>query len=400
MFAMIAPSSDQPVGQHRVFSGGEARIAALIGCGFALAFGWVWSGALRDLWLADALTDTLFSGHGTTVFFAVLLAVFLTGGVIGSVAGGARPNRVPAWAFPVLAHGAALLPLGVSLLASGEPGGVATAASLGLAGGLAGLYWASVLLRLTPAAAGTALAVAGLGIAGLAGLTEALSPATQSWPFSAVSPVCAGIALLIAWLLALRTKGETGNKQTEARIARLPKKTAAALALSIAVLGALFSAEGYAAPTPWLQAGLEAAGTLSALAPYFIMQKRGAFRERPPLFSSLALPLALALAMIPLALLWPAAFSWALHLATGALLAAAAMQLAVRSPASRDAAPRRAGNPGLSSYALAMLPVALNAGFFAGSRAALLWRRENTGLAALVFICLAALFALGPVNTI
>ena len=391
-----APYPEPGVGQSRLFSKDEMRQALLAGCGFALAFGWVWSGALRDLWLAEALTGTLFSGQGTTVFFATLLAVFLAGGVIGSIGGSVgasmRWSRRPAWLFPFLAHGAAVLPLCASVFIPGEAGRIAVAASLGLAGGLAGLYWGSVLLRLTPAAAGLALAVAGLLITGLAALTEAVSPASQSWPFLAVPVICAGIALLLAWPLAVRPKGETGDRQTDASPARPPWKTAVALALSIGVLGALFSAEGYAAPAPWLQAGLEATGTLSALALCLVLQKHGFFRERPPLFSALALPLASSLAMLPLALLWPAAFSWALHFATGALLAVAVMQLAGRCPAGHGAASSSIGSSGLAGYALAALPVALNAGFYAGSRAALLWSRANTGLAALVFLCLVVLF--------
>lgn len=434
MTETIAPPPDRSAGQGRFPAGGPARIAAFAGCGFALAFGWVWSGALRDVWLADVLTGTLFSGQGATMFFAALLAVFLAGGAIGTLAGGARQKRVPAWAFPVFAHGAALLPPGLSLLAPGGTDGVA--AGLGLAGGLTGLYWGTILLRLPPALAGLALAVAGLVIAGLAGLTEAVAPAARPWSALVLPPLCAGVALLLAWRPAFRAKaGRAGDGRETAAPARLPGKTAVALALACAGLGALFSAGGYAAPAPWLQAALEAAGTLLVLIPFFTSRPGGSIPECLRLFSALGFSLALPLALLPLTPLWPPAFSLALHFGTGALLASAVMRLAGGGPPGGIAGPGgslvslpnslpvslpdrlpesaadnwpdtvsgraagaypagRAGGGGLAGYALAALPVALNAGFYAGSRVGLVWERENAGLAALIFACLLLLFPL------
>ena len=392
-----AAPHDQRPEQHRLFSAKKTARALASGCGFALAFGWVWSGALRGLLFSNFLTGSLFSGQGTSIFFAMLMAVFLLGGIPQFTSGitvsgtGAGRMRLPAWVFPLAAHGAALLPLCAFHLFPGTEGIPAVAACLGLAGGLAGLYWGAALLRLSPNAAGMALAVAALGITGLAlSVTRLADVLPVEMPFPAplaLLPGCAFIALCMAWGLASRPTPPECSEEEGPLPGQRPGRTAAAMFLAVAALGMLFSADGYTAPATLTQCGLEAGGVLLALAIFRVPQGQGNGSRRIGFFASLALPPAFSLTLLPLATLWMPVFSWTLHLVTGMLLAVSLMALA-------GSGRTKGGTRTLAGRVLAALLAALNAGYYAGARATLIWDRDNAGLAALLCACLAALFAL------
>ncbi|GHU36899.1 hypothetical protein AGMMS50256_34130 [Betaproteobacteria bacterium] len=347
--------------QGRFLAANEARQALLTGGGFALAFGWAWSGALREACFAEILSGSLFSGQGASLFFGTMILVFLVGGFAGA--------RVPSSLSTLstlsapLTHGAAVLPL-LALLIPGDGKLPAAAIGLGFAGGLAGLYWGARLIRLPAKLAGVSLVMAGGLLTALAGLRQMLPAAAPSM-LLAVLP----IASLLAWLAARRLAAPPTG------VMKLPAKTAVALVLAFVALGALFSAEGYAPPLPWRQCGLEALGTLAFIA----------VAERVPGRAFLRSALALPFALLPLAALWPAVFALALHLATGALLGLAVMRLARRDP-------EEPGGAALAGRALLALFLALNAGFFLGARAALPW--ENAGLALLLLACLAPILLL------
>lgn len=352
-----------------------SRQALSVGGAFALAFGWVWSGALRELWFADILSGTLFSWQGGTLFFATLLAVFLAGALVKSAFFRIQPKI-----FILLAQLAALLPLGLALVLPGAAHSPLLPACLGLAGGLAGLYWGAALLKLP-----SALFAAALGITGLAALTELLNMLALTPPPFVLQATCSLLALPLALSLSSRSARTAAREPDGALPPEQNKffgKTVAALLLAFATLGALFSAEGYAPPGLLPQCGLEAAGVLLALClPHGHKWPRSRF-------AALALPLALPFALLPLAGSKPAIFSCSLPLASGTLLAAAVLELA-------RAAQRREQPPSaLAARALIAIFLALNLGFYVGARAPFALPWANAALALLALASLAALFFL------
>jgi DNA-binding CsgD family transcriptional regulator len=159
----------------------------LTGCGFALAFGWLWFAGFGELWR-----------EGVAGYLAIranerLLALALGAGFVafGCAAGLARRERP--YLAAALAHGGALLCLGF-LYAVDQPSiGIAL---VGLAGVCLGTYWMFRILALKPAQAVVALAWASCAAIFLA------------WMVS-ITPSEAGIAIgaagcfLAAWLFAL-----------------------------------------------------------------------------------------------------------------------------------------------------------------------------------------------------
>lgn len=385
---------------RRLFTIPEPRRVALVGLGFALGFGWAWSGSLRELWLAGVLSGGLFSVQGTSAFFAALAMALLcaalgTGRLLSRLA--RHPLAMPGTAFSLALCAAALQLSGASALLPGV--------AMGLAAGLSGLFWVTALLGLPAPGAVLALALAGLFTAILAVL-DVLPGLFSQFDLEQIArfrPLLVPACLLAALPLALWVLREAkptppsvlepasasesafiipqSAKEPGIRLWGLP-----ALAAFFA-LGALYAV---AEPVPfggiWLPCGLEALGAALALPLCLMTEKRREPQYVPGLgfagallFCAASLP---AFSSQPwLARLWPS-------LLDGFLQGLAAAFLAQSTRASGNLV-RPAG------YALLLLLLTVNAGFFAGARAALWWHDERTGPAGLTTLCLAvALFPL------
>ena len=379
----------------RLFIANPARREAVVtGPGFALAFGWLWYGPLRDAWLADTLTGTLFSGRGATAFFTALALTLLCGGLgagkLGDSFAGQRRGAI-------LAHGAALSATLCAALLSffggASPGwpGILAGAALGFAGGIGGAYWTAALLRLTSPAAAWALGIAALTAAGLYGLGAVVAPSV----LTALPPACVLAALLLS-LFPVRPPQNPAEssapEQTTPLAEETPKPTKFLFLLAaFFALGVLLSAlDSQNTPPSWAQCPLEGAGALAAGLFCAACLKRPETTEETPLrfwhwpfAATLLLPLAL-LAFSPRPQLFGVGLLFCSGLAQGLAVAFLALQV------------RKAGRNALRAacFSLLGLLVIINAGFYAGARAALMWNTGYLGLAVLVLPCIGLLFLL------
>ncbi len=387
--------------------------ATTAGLGFALAFGWLWYAPLRDLWLTDILTGTLFSGRGTSAFFTALALTLLCGGLGAEKLGyffAEQRRRTSLTNDAALAHGAALPATFCAALLSffggPSPGwlSIPAGAALGFAGGIGGAHWTATLLRLPPPAAARALGMAALTAAGLYGLGTAAGPSA-----GAVFPAaCVFVALLLSLFPVAEEQknppaGETGGpcpvgtgEHCEDQGFLMKEKAPEASLLPLLspltiffALGALLSAlDGQNAPPSWAQCPLEGAGALAAGLFCSIRLKRQETTEEAStrfwhwtFAATLVLPLA-SLAFSP----WPPLFGLGLFLCSGMAQGLAVAFLALRTRNAGRDAPRSA------RFGLLGLLVVINAGFYAGARVALMWNKDSLGLAALVLPCVGLLF--------
>lgn len=183
------------------FIGGSAASAlfsantALTGCGFALAFGWLWFPVLRDM-----LLPGLFTGHAfrPLAFGLALGAGFLACGFGFQRLKSIAAERNFAKIFPaVLTHGLSLVLFGLACLALNRNVNWLPETLAGLAAALPGVWWTARLLSLGPGKAVAALAWAA-GAACLVSLVPV--SALAGLP---VSPVFAACTLVAGLLLAL-----------------------------------------------------------------------------------------------------------------------------------------------------------------------------------------------------
>lgn len=208
----------------------------LTGCGFALAFGWLWFSGLGELWREGVAESLAMRGHEG------LLALALGAGcvLVGCVAGFARWKRP--YLSATLAHGGALLCLGLLYAVDQLSIDIAL---VGLAGACLGTYWMSRMLVLKPTQAVTTLAWASCASMFLAWMISFL-PMGADIAFGATG------CFLTAWLfaLALITKTAKNDHALEPEPSRqFWKKRAVTLCVAMwlvfFVLGAM-----YAMPMP------------------------------------------------------------------------------------------------------------------------------------------------------
>lgn len=191
--------------------GGKPSFAVrtpLTGCGFALAFGWLWFPVLRDILLPGLFTGRPFF-HPFVFGFALGAGYLLYGPLCGRMENGAMRQR---FLNAALAHGVPLLLGPLLLLRSNDISFAALAETLaGLAGALPGVWWTSRLL-----ASGPRKAVASLAWAAFTALALWL-PLSRQRPDSATACVlAAGLALacLAALFLVRREKEHRSEKDT------------------------------------------------------------------------------------------------------------------------------------------------------------------------------------------
>lgn len=188
-----------PRGMFTKFRSGNMPFFALrtplSGCGFALAFGWLWFPALRDV-----LLQGLFAGgpsfHPSAFGLALGAGCFLYGLLCGRLENSNARHRL---LNAALAHGVPLLLLGLLLLSRGMDLSFAMLDGMlvGLAGALPGVWWTSRLLASGPGKAVSSLAWAAF-------ITLALSlPLSWIQPGSTVTVCVLAASLALACLAAL-----------------------------------------------------------------------------------------------------------------------------------------------------------------------------------------------------
>ena len=244
------------------------RRAALAGCGFALAIGWLWFENLRTLWLPEQTGN--FGMLALTGFAAGLCG---TGLLLHFRRGASFP--VP---FVALAHGGALAVLLIALFLQRWP--VAFALCVGMSGAGTAMFWLAHLLRPTPSHTMYALVWAGGASLLLAFAAQVLHdlplfPLAAFWLLAALCPA-------LAWLLSFDFSNQSHSSHKEApppaplqknRIAApepsVPKMRLLACALT---WGFVYFCLGLAFATPftplttwtWAQGPAYFAGTLAA----------------------------------------------------------------------------------------------------------------------------------------
>ena len=200
----------------------EARlIAPCVGCGFTLAFGWLWFPGLRESLLPGL------AGNGGVFSLAAFGAALAAGFLIG----GSLAGRMTAGTALLLSHIGAVSLLGLVILCGMAGSSVVPAGCpevlLGLGAALPGVWWTSRLLVLGPAGAAAALAWAGLTALPL---TFALSlfPDPLS-PLLAACAVAAGIALALPPALPVLPQSRGSGTETGSAVP-LPFSLSAAVA--------------------------------------------------------------------------------------------------------------------------------------------------------------------------
>ncbi|WP_034637745.1 helix-turn-helix domain-containing protein [Desulfovibrio cuneatus] len=165
------------------------RHAALSGCGFTLAIGWLWFEELRALWLPEQTGNfgmLALAGFGATLCGTSLLLHFRRGASF----------PVP---FAHLTHGAALVVLLAAWLL--QPWPWAFALLVGMSGAGTSIFWLAHMLRPTPCHTLNTLVWAGGASLFLAwGAAQVLSafplvPVSSLWLLAALCPA-------LAWLLS------------------------------------------------------------------------------------------------------------------------------------------------------------------------------------------------------
>ena len=366
----------------------------LTGCGFALAFGWLWFPSLRD-----ALLPGFFAGLAfrPAVFGLALCAGVLAGAFAGGRVFKSRKNATTQRRFllsVVAAHGISPALLGLAFLI-GETGafaGITLNIFLGLAGALPGLWWTSRLLALGPQRAVTALAVAAF-TALLLSLPLSRLAIT---PDSALCVLAAGIGLAFvfawiwAWIWAVPPRLKQAAAESDVTPAESRKPESLLLrekspVLALCGIAALFFGLG-SLNVPVAAAGAasglaEALAHACALALAAVLlnglpsRNSGLLSDRNGLSPSARILAAAAGALAPLALsvfclpLFPAAASIFFH-AGAALPEAAGLALcAALYPALHKdarAAGRAEETARMAGLFLVLTPTAVNLGWLTG----------------------------------
>ena len=136
----------------------------LAGCGFTLAFGWLWFSSLRNILLSPLFA---IPGFSSAAFGTALGAGCLLYGVLAARLGNTAARRKKCRAIPVHALALGLLGLAWAINGTGDGSGnalaeIALSLLFGLAGSLPGVWWTARLLAMGPRKAVTSLAVAAL----------------------------------------------------------------------------------------------------------------------------------------------------------------------------------------------------------------------------------------------
>ena len=353
--------------------------ALIAGCGFCLAFGWIWFPAAFARVAAEfptVFSGTLFSGGGISVFSAALLCGFFAiGGAAHRLA--KRYDRPPA--LPL--HGGALVCMAGGLLARGIAPS-ATAALFGLAAACVGVYWTARLLALPPLRAGFALTVAAL-------LAWGFSPAIPVFKMALLLPVGIVLAFVLAVLRTNPYAGENGEtlppENAGPASAQQQNTTWRELLLRddilvVSLLAFAFFAFGIVSIAPLSAAtGLPASAIGIALATAYCARTRDTIRRASLLAVAAVLPAALQFVFAP-GMTGIAAVAGGV-MEGAALVAVAAMgKTGMRMIELNSQDYRRAG------FCLAMVFVLVNMG---GAAGAAIIRTGDTGGWLLAAICLA-----------
>ena len=168
------------------------RHAALSGCGFALAVGWLWFEDLRALWLPEQIGN-----FGKLALSGLAIALCGTGLLLHFRRGVSFP--VP---LAYLAHGATL----VILLAAWFllPWPWAFALLVGMSGATTGIFWLAHMLRPNPCHTLNTLVWAGGASLLLAWATTqvlSVSPLIPLSPFWLLAALCPALAWLLSFAL-------------------------------------------------------------------------------------------------------------------------------------------------------------------------------------------------------
>ena len=192
-----------PVASFLDNAGRAQRHAALAGCGFALAIGWLWFENLRALWLPEQTGN-----FGMLVLTGFAAGLCGTGLLLHFLRGASFP--VP---FAALAHGGGL----TMLLAAWplQPWPVAFALYVGISGAATATYWLAHMLRPTPSHTMYALVWAGGASLLLAFAAQALHN-TAFFPLPAFG-LLAALCPALAWLLSLGLSSHppSGHKEED-----------------------------------------------------------------------------------------------------------------------------------------------------------------------------------------
>lgn len=167
----------------------------LTGCGFALAFGWLWFPALRDVLLLGLIADgTIF--HPSAFSLALGAGCFFYGLLCRRLENSGARHRL---LNVILAHGVPPLLLGLLLLTRGMglSFAILDATLVGLAGALPGVWWTTRLL-----ASGPGKAVASLAWATFISLALSL-PFSRIQTGSTVAVCILSASFALAYLTAL-----------------------------------------------------------------------------------------------------------------------------------------------------------------------------------------------------
>ena len=339
-------------------SGGVPFIAPAAGCGFALAFGWLWFPGLRDV-LLPCLAGTSGSGRAfsLTAFGVALAAGFLLEGFFA--------GRLKAGAALLLSHLCALILLGLALLcrmaaSSAVPAGLPEV-SFGLGAALPGVWWTGRLLALGPVRAAAALAWAALAALPLI-FALSLFPEPLS-PLFAACAVAAGIALALPPALPVLFQSRASSLKTGS-IVPLPSLLSAAVPglRGVTAVAALFFGLGslnILAPqgADILSGFAQACGAVLAAALFAAQSKNSSRRGLRERFTSggswratglAACSLTVAAMCLPL---FPEAAAALFHACSGAAEAAALVLASsvCLEPGATGGAGEKAAPPGLHS---------------------------------------------------
>lgn len=368
---------------------GDLARAALTGCGLALAFGWVWFGALSSFWLPGVLWGTLSSGGGASLFYALLMIGFLGAGQLAGrlqaqdLEPAASFHRLAVSAGPHLVHGLGYLALDLGFYWRAIVGAAPPAPTpwpyvpVILTAGAAlmtGLFWGARLLALPRSTVGRAyLFAAGTAVL-LALLADLASPAMRRAMAQQGVLVAWALCLALIWLDKARPKGR-GRPRIErgepgsTPAARFPAAFFLAVLALLGLEATLTPAET-AVPAPWLATLLNLAGAVVSLGAVGLLKRPDESDEpgdQPPVLRSLG-PALTALAGFGLIrLLTPSGWPWLDPLVEGIIVAAAVTMLAETPPKE---AWRRAGR------ALGLTALAVTAGSALGQFAATPWNHE------------------------